>query len=85
MIWRIQEISIWFLSQRLLLFALFLSLFLGVAASCFANCSHFWISLRNVFQAFEMVEITLPEGHKKADAFDARDIERQRFQLFVVQ
>ena len=32
-----------------------------------------------------MSEVALTKGHKETDAFDALDIERQRFDLFMVQ
>ena len=39
----------------------------------------------DVFQAFEVREVALTEGHEEADTLDARDIERQRLDFLMMQ
>ena len=39
----------------------------------------------DVFEALEVGQVALPEGHKEADALDARDVEREALDLLVVQ
>ena len=39
----------------------------------------------NIFKTAQMIEIAFSKGHEKADALDARNVQSETFQLFVMQ